>query len=490
MSPEPTPTAMSCRVLPMGNTQKYRITVTSEDNAASSSGGTSCSTADRSGSGSSSISGSSSTSDGRGHQRRLRSRRDAIATTATATASALRKPDIDIDEDATVTIDEVIEELANIVSDAEREINVGSQHRTCEHPAANAMATGDATGPSSSPSTCTAIVAGSASQQQQQCRRLEQDIVPVNLLPQPPRKSRSLVHLLSQRGSDEFDVDGGVGGGSDYGLMMMNGHGPSLLDDLTYEPEHLKFGHRSAGAVAAAGVAAPSDAYLMPSSDCVGPDVLRNHMTMAATPHQMLNNNQKAANVATTSNRELLNVIMDAREKDGSGGIDGLMMMHHESAATVDAHHQRQHPQAVGGKNASGAANSNAAAAVPAQKFSGVFFMAAMSSAQKYPKPDITAALEARRVTKNLDRMESYGSGGIDSMIDIVMTETAHKQAIRQQMSAGGAGNAAGGSILLTGANHSRFPTSTTSRTTGKTPVSATTAAGSARLTDLPCGLY
>lgn len=420
MSPEP-----PCLVLPMGNSQKYRITVTSEDTAtASSSGG------------------------------------------RNKTAAHI----LNDDDDPAVTIDEVIEELANIVSDAEREIRVGSktasatttmqmqlqQHRT--------MATAAAR-------TDDDIAASS---------RMEQDIVPVNLLPQPPRKSRSLVHLLSQRGSEDFD------GGSEYGILM-GGVGPghhnalgmtamgdvgaqrsasSFFDDLHYDHEHQKFGRTAGGDSAAAALDEP----LMLGG---GPDVVNQSST----------------------NREILNVIMDAREKDGGGGMDGLMLMHHHAAEHQVQHHQQHHQQQQQHDTIAAAATTTTAAVpVPAHKFSGVFFMAEMNTPQKYPKPDITAALEARRVTKNLDRMESYGSGGIDSMIDIVMTETAQKQAIKQQQQQL-LGATAQASILLTGAKQSRFTgglagTTTTMATAMAKTMNGRVSAGGSRLTDLPSGLY
>lgn len=396
MSPEP------CLVLPMGNSQKYRITVTSEDTVASSSSNA-------------------------------------------GVGMGTRKCSAD-DDDVAVTIDEVIEELANIVSDAEREICIGGAVGSRNTEAGLLM------------------VGGS------DIDRVEKDIVPVNLLPQPPRKSRSLVHLLSQRGSEDFD------GGSEYG-MLMGGAGANgmdattagrqqYFDDLQYDHEMQKFARNSTIVMGSSGCG--GTATMDGEPPMLGPDVVNRSST----------------------NREILNVIMDAREKDGTGGIDGLqMLMQPDATAAASAMKDGEQPTI--------AAATASTAPVPAHKFSGVFFMAEMSSAQKYPKPDITAALEARRVTKNLDRMESYGSGGIDSMIDIVMTETAQKQALKQQQQKMGA-SVGGASILLTGAKQQRFSTSPGGLMMGNKSgggvggVGGRTAqaGGGSKLTDLPSGLY
>lgn len=334
----------------------------------------------------------------------------------------------DEDEANAATIEEVIEELANIVSDAEREISV--QNFSC---------------------ISTELV---------QSDQMEKEIVPVNLLPQPPKKSRSLAHLLSNGGSD-FD-------GSDYGLLMIPNRGSgalipningdvggtdsraSFFDDLDYHNETNKFGLRS-------------NTFIR--DDPVSPDVVNQSST----------------------NREILNVIMDAREKDG--GMQGLMMSAVQQSHTLhqqQQQHQQQQLQEPLQLVDCTTNNEGTLIPVPApHKFSGVFFMTEMNTAQKYPKPDITAALEARRVTKNLDRMESYGSG-IDSMIDIVMTETANKQlakSVQQQ-------------ILLTGSNSTRYQfnskaamVATSSQLIRGGGNASSNGAGS-KLTDLASGLY
>lgn len=87
-------------------------------------------------------------------------------------------------------------------------------------------------------------------------------------------------------------------------------------------------------------------------------------------------------------NRQLLNVIMDAREKE-------------QQKAYMNRAHSLERD------------------VFPTQQFSGgVFFMSdMMNHTSKFSKPDIMAAIEAKRVSKNF---------GIDSMIDVV-TSTEQK---------------------------------------------------------------
>lgn len=380
LSPEP------ILVLPQGNTQKYRIAVTSSE-----------------------------------------------ATTATTPR--------DEDEPNAASIEDVIEELANIVSDAERQISgtdtvslsasdPGMQHQ--RRPAATTVG-------------------------------LEKEIVPVNLLPQPPRKSRSLAHLLSS--ASDFDgsdyeatalMRGGGGDDVNGGAMMVGGR-HSYYDDLDYDQVNCKFGRRfSSGTFEANSLCAAPP----PLSMQIGPDVVTNQGSS-----NLINSN--GGNNST--NRDILNVIMDAREKD-VGVHPGFLMRHQHHRPQPDRTESSVVADNGGGIIINGEmpamSNNNMHSTVmlplaplappappPPQKFSGVFFMAEMSSAQKYPKPDVTAALEARRVTKNLDRMESYGNG-LDSMIDIVLTETANKQLM---MAANNNKAMPQNQILLTGSNTTRY---------------------------------
>ncbi|XP_055630012.1 uncharacterized protein LOC129770880 isoform X2 [Toxorhynchites rutilus septentrionalis] len=238
------------------------------------------------------------------------------------------------DDDTNATIEDVIEELQNIVNDAEREIS--DQNEVLFHPIV--------------PDKTLYSLEVNA----------ENEIVPVNLLPHPPRKSRSLAHLISAP-SDE-DCSG-------YDLLLVNNENKiNFFDD-----EGPKKGPKKS--FIDNGFFKEGEAH-----DSVRPDVIH-----TAADSQAIHRSRAPTK---DSNRAILNVIMDARDKESR-------MFRAQSL-------EREVPTGP-----------------PAQQFNGVFFMTDMNSAGKYPKPDITAALEAKKVTKNLDRMGAYG---VDSMIDIVMT--------------------------------------------------------------------
>lgn len=309
------------------------------------------------------------------------------------------------DDDVNATIEEVIEELENIVHDAEQEI----QDLKCDRSKSSEK-----------------MVPYNVKSRSHNNDHQEKEIVPVNLLPQPPKKSRSLSHLLS--GGSDFDD-------SDYGVMMANNETRiSYYDDIDMEIEHSRqHGYRNE-----------------PDGE-PNPDLI----------------NQ------TSTNRELLNVIMDLRDKD-----ENIFM-------TTPGHY--------------GNLKSSEQSLIPKsapQKFNGVFFMTEMSTPAKYPKPDITAALEARRVSKSIERLESYGSNGLDSMIDIIMTSERKKE--MKTAIAKAPNNFA---ALRDMALHSTFSMRTKSPTPDgqqpsvvytagiKTTRMAYTINGS-KLSDLPSGLY
>lgn len=287
-------------------------------------------------------------------------------------------------EDGNTTIDDVIEELNNIVNDAEREIiqEYGSQPITTN----------------------------------------EYEIVPVNLLPQPPRKSRSLVHLLSN--PSEAD-------GSDYGLLLIQDNSKmTFFDENDYGSERN-------------------------STPKVYIDDIKHE------PFYNGENDENNQKLMKDSNRAILNVIMDAREK-GNQTPD---------LNVSDPSNPNNHP---------------APPQPPAQHFNGVFFMSEMNSPQRYPKPDLSAALEAKRVTKNLDRMETYG---LDSMVDIVFTSDKSRSNFVTNKAPPlkfrpGYGGAAG---MYSGHGGGDVAVTTRSRDQSSRTVSNT--AGS-KVTDLPSGLY
>lgn len=205
------------------------------------------------------------------------------------------------DEDA--TIEDVIEELQNIVNDAEKEI---SQIKVAEK---------------------------------------EREIVPVNLLPQPPKKSRALANMFGNGlGGSDLDT-------SDYGLLMIpqnnNSRRNSLCNDIIeYDTQSYVQNGEGGG----------------------------------------LSSRQNSIRIHSSTNREILDVIMNAR--------------HNENDPTMQALRENEYsslPAASIGGNA------------PPQHFNGVFFRSEMNTPQKYPRPDIAAVLQAKRVTKNIERIESFG---------------------------------------------------------------------------------
>lgn len=319
------------------------------------------------------------------------------------------------DDDTNATIEDVIEELENIVQDAEREIKLKSED-----------ANDDAE----------TVTAAKFQAHMYNVDHVEQEIVPVNLLPQPPKKSRSLAHLISS--GSEFDD-------SDYGVLMNENHRVSYYDDIDMEIENSR----------AHGCHNDVDGDVN-VADVTNPDLI----------------NQ------SSSNRELLNVIMDAQEND-----DRIFAANAAKVNRIVAKNNELIPKLSGAP----------------QKFNGVFFMTEMSTPQKYPKPDITAALEARRVTKSIERMESHG---LDSMIDIIMTSpdkttVASKcgsnppknnfQAMREMSSMANATFLMRNKSPAPENNNATIIFSNGAKTTRAT--AAYTITGS-KLTDLPSGLY
>lgn len=124
-----------------------------------------------------------------------------------------------------------------------------------------------------------------------------------------------------------------------------------------------------------------------------------------------------------------------------------------------------------------------------------------------YLQPDITAALEARRVSKSIERLESYGSSGLDSMIDIIMT-SERKQEMKNAIAKAPNNFAAlrdmalhstfsmrtksptsddiGGGSIDVGGHHS----SAVVYTSGIKTTRMAYACNGSKLSDLPSGLY
>lgn len=262
------------------------------------------------------------------------------------------------DDDSNTTIDDVIEELQNIVSDAEREISeqneIASSVERIDH------------------------IPDELNHYSLEAMN-EHEIVPVNLLPQPPRKSRSLTHLFSSPSEEIED--------SDYELLVgKNDPKYAFFDE---DDDLAQFQHTNKDKMHKTYI----DTNYYDENEIIPerPDII--HSTHGNKTKQNIH-----CNTDMSTNRAILNVIMDAREKEESRMIRAQSL---ERDIT------------------------------PPQQFNGVFFMTDMNNPNKYPKPDITAALEAKRVSKNLDRMGSYG---LDSMIDIVMPSGSDKKIKNSQI--------------------------------------------------------
>lgn len=292
-------------------------------------------------------------------------------------------------DDETVRIEDVIEELENVVNVASRELDA-----------------------------YTAKVE-KISAERSSSKKMEKEIVPVNLLPQPPKRSRSLVHLLSS--GSEFD-------GSEYGMLLIqNGSGPSYCNELTASDMKIeKYARDSVFTVEPADVG-----------------------------------------TKTSTNREILNEIMDAHEKENSM------------------------PPFITAERLKGTEQVNPLMPYiegSPQKFNGMFFMSELGSPHKYSKSDLMAAFDAKRSAKNVERIESFESGGIESIIDIVVTNDKHhklRSIFDPKMSSfGSQGQAMDGSTFFIGTKALSADNGSGLKANGHTyPLGS-------KLTDLPSGLY
>ncbi|XP_054741312.1 uncharacterized protein LOC129246482 [Anastrepha obliqua] len=292
------------------------------------------------------------------------------------------------------TIEDVMQELDHVVSEAEKQISTCQLQQQQQHHQ-------------------------QIKQQLSQSKAAkEKDIVPVNIVPQPPRKSRSLAHLVSQADGSELD-------GSEYGMLVLQNHGDgaavervtalqTFFDEADYELP--------------ADIEKP---YIIESPDI--PEV---------------NATNVAYNASTT--RELLDVIMNARHTDDDPTMKAFREASNQHTHQHPHQHQHQHQHQHhqhnnngGGGNANNCVSkrqSMSAAApppppplaakkpqAPAQHFNGVFFMTGMNTPQKYPKPDVTAALQARRVTKNVERLEAaFASSSHESLLEGGTPQVVH----------------------------------------------------------------
>ncbi|XP_075164973.1 multiple wing hairs isoform X2 [Haematobia irritans] len=194
----------------------------------------------------------------------------------------------------------------------------------------------------------------------------EKEIVPVNIVPQPPRKSRSLAHLVQPDGSD---IDG-----SEYGMLLMQ-----KTVNANQEVAALK--------------------TFFDESDYVIQDQDKSyHRSILDSPE--IPESAGTKHLSNNTTRELLDVIMNARHCEDDPTMKALREGSHCPEEEPD-------PNAINMNGAPKRESFTETNGVPPQQFNGVFFMTGMNTAQKYPKPDLTAALQARRVTKNVERLEA-----------------------------------------------------------------------------------
>lgn len=244
------------------------------------------------------------------------------------------------DDDSNTTIDDVIEELTNIVNDAEREIKAGGDGGKNFKPITKSRSED-------------LLVSTSTNEN-------DSMIIPCNLMPQPPKKSnKSLIHILGP----QHEVDG-----SEYDYYIQNATTQPQKDSSSsniYENDY---------------------------------ELDKNHPDIVSTIHNSGGNHNitNAGNRQNDdNNRQLLNVIMDAREKE------------QQHSTYINRTHSLERDM------------------FPPQQFNGVFFMSDMNPATKFSKPDIMAALESKRASKNFS---------VNSMIDVVMTSHEQKLAFHQQV--------------------------------------------------------
>ncbi|KRK00720.1 uncharacterized protein LOC6532326 isoform X1 [Drosophila yakuba] len=317
---------------------------------------------------------------------------------------------VEEDEDDAATIEDVIEELDNIVSEAEKQI-----------------------------SSQTSSVSRSKMRHH---RPVEKDIVPVNIVPQPPRKSRSLAHLVPR--TDCSDQEG-----SDYGMVV---HQPGDPD-------------------AAERLAAMQSFFDEVDYDAPETDQPAAYQMESPTP-DMPEANATATAYNASTNRELLDVIMNARHDEHDPTMQALRKSVQDAAPVTIPHH----PVKV-------KAPAPPPPTPPAQQFNGVFFMTGMNTPQKYPKPDISAALQARRVTKNVERLEAAFASA--------HPEALNEAAIGREKSRSNQQIYFTSNLAMRMHDHTGFANPSGGQMQGPTHRTRSHTQGSmSKVTDLPSGLY
>ncbi|XP_037941862.1 uncharacterized protein LOC119674778 [Teleopsis dalmanni] len=327
-----------------------------------------------------------------------------------------KKKTTQMKDDETATIEDVMEELDNIVSEAEKQML------------------------KSDVSKKGAI--------RKYTETKEKDIVPVNIVPQPPRKARSLAHIVSQPGGSELD-------GTEFGLLIAQ--------------------QQTNG-----NIALPQGTGLRTFFDETDYD-----MTEIDKPYPIdiadipeVNTNTAAFNSSTT--RELLDVIMNARHTDDDPTIKALREANATSNQNNSPHNKRN--SFAGGEAISTALGGCKKLQAPAQQFNGVFFMTGMNTPQKYPKPDLTAALQAKRVSKNVERLEAIFASHDRLNETNALIPAREKSRSNQQIYFGSNPTLRVNGGFCSYTNNITINSNITTRTRSYTQGS--------KLTDLPSGLY
>lgn len=294
------------------------------------------------------------------------------------------------EEEVQPTIEDVIEELENIVSDAERDMNDANTAITDLH---------------SISETFNSIELYSS----------EYEIIPSNLLPAPPKKTKSLVQLFS----NPSDLDS-----SEYMIVEDTDYKKDFFDDTIDHNRAKKIYHEE-----------PFIDDVLPR-----PDILQNPRGRD-----------------TGANRALLNVIMDAREKE---------------------------------RHACHRAHSLERNLVPPHQFGGVFFMTDMMGRNKTVATNETVlALEPRKSSKSLDRLANCG---VNSMINIIEERSKQLNVNQRKSSSGNIANPKS-SVPINISNNYKYKPGALNY---GLPISAlrgtsrTSSNVGSKITDLPSGLF
>lgn len=328
----------------------------------------------------------------------MRSKSKEINKQPSSENTTKKMTDDDDDEEET-TIEEVIEELRNIVNDAESEQYAkdklagdikSSQFNDKTEVEVNSVELKSHKDLEKKDSVTslkhTIIITDSTDYSNQNGTYqadFESEIVPAKLLPQPPRKSKSLIHLFIPS--------------AEQGVICNNKR------TLGYDEEQQYY-----------------------SSD-EGSDSL---LSASKCQPQIIPRPNKQEVYIKTNNRSLLNTIMDARERAAMAekrellrrarAKSGEEVCRRQAAKRTDS--CKKNEQNVGVVNVNDLK-------VERDSYDGLYYIKESDDykkddrLQQKPKQDYAALMEAKKLTKSLDRIDE----GLDSMVDIVLTSENNK---------------------------------------------------------------